>query len=126
MYLIPCTGDAGAVSDVYAVDDMRSKKKVPKRLINAAGEERFPVHIDTRISEANQRSHVHDPGGPIAFGLKNITILQYFFPDSGRKRSVFRICGTPENELLMYVSARWRRQDFGKLLTCPARSTSAS
>jgi hypothetical protein len=91
--------------DVYAVDGLRSKKKIPDKYLDVLqAEEKITVHIeDVNFGSGYYEASYMASGDLLAFGLKNLTSLKYIFPIIGAEMVRFQLLIIPlENELLMY------------------------
>lgn len=92
-------------TDVYAVDGMKTKKKIPDASVQEIPEEvRFPVHMeDANFGSGYYEASYLSSGNEIAFGLRNLTSLKYVFPILGAEKVRFQILIIPlEEGLLMY------------------------
>jgi hypothetical protein len=105
--------------DVYAVDSLRSKKKIPDKDLDAlpAGE-KLTVHIeDVNFGGGYYEASYMTSGDLLGFGLKNLTSLKYIFPIIGAEKVRFQILIIPlENELLMYGICAAEAASFVKSL----------
>ncbi len=92
-------------SDVYAISDLESRKKIPDPLVQTIPpEDAFPVHIQ----DANFGSEYYEVSylfqdNCIVFGLKNLTSLKYIFPVIKAERFRSQLVIIPlESDLLIY------------------------
>jgi hypothetical protein len=92
-------------SDVYAVDSLKGKKKMPfVPVMEIPAEARFPLHMeDANFGSGYYEASYFHEADRIAFGLRNLTTLKYVFPILREQKVRFHILFVPlENELLMY------------------------
>ena len=104
-------------SDVYAIDSLNSKKKIPdKTAWVLPAEERIPIHLeDVNFGGGYYEVSYMTADGTLSFGMKNLTSLKYFFPVISKENVRFELLVIPlDKELLLYGTCSVEAADFVK------------